>query len=302
MKPDLLVVGSIGFDSVKTPFGSVSRGIGGSGIYASLAARFFCKPALVGCIGTDFSHAFLSQLESVGINLDGLQSSPKPSLHWHAHYGFDVNEAVTDKVELNALEDLQPRIPDSFAGIEFVFLANENPQKQKKFVEAFSKRPKRVVADTMNHWIERQPTDVLHMVLVSDLVTMNEAEARQLFKTPQLLKAAQEILKLNSEFALIKKGENGAVLFSKHGFFAVPGYPLETIKDPTGCGDSFAGALTGFLANQNDFSARTLRKAMVTASAVASFNAEDFSSKRLLEITKKDIRNRVREFREIVRF
>lgn len=302
MKPNALIVGSMGFDTVQTPFGSVSKGIGGSGIYASLAARFFCKPALVGSVGTDFPHDFLNQLESIGINLDGLQTSPKPSLHWYAHYGFDVNEAVTDKVELNALEDLEPQIPDSFQTIDFVFLANENPQKQKKFVEVFSKRPKLVVADTMNYWIENNRSDVLEMILLADLVSMNESEARELFKIPQLSKAAQEILKLNSEFALIKKGENGAVLFSKHGFFAVPGYPLETIKDPTGCGDSFAGAMIGFLAKQDDFSLKTLRKAMVIGSAVASFNAEDFSSKRLLEISKNDIQNRVSEFREIVRF
>ncbi len=301
MKPKVLIVGSFGLDTQKTPFGSVSDAIGGSGVYAALGSHFFSKTAVVGSVGTDYPKEFLQKLESLGIGISGLQFSEKKSMRWSAEYGFDIN-VRSEHFEPNALLDLQPELPEQLKKTEYVFLANENPGKQKKFLQLFPKKPKLVMADTIKLWIESQRLDVLEMVRLADFMMMNDSEARELFKTPQLSKAAQEILKLDSEFALIKKGEDGAVLFSKKGFFAIPGYPLETVRDPTGCGDCFAGAMIGFLANEKDMNEKTVRKAMVFASAVASFNAEKFSCDRLLEINKRDIKNRVKEFREIVRF
>ncbi len=334
MKPCVLIVGSFGLDTQKTPFGSVSDAIGGSGVYAALGSRFFSKTAVVGSVGTDYPKEFLQKLESLGIGISGLQFSEKKSMRWSAEYGFDIN-VRSEHFEPNALLDLQPELPEQLKKTEYVFLANENPDKQKKFLQLFPKKPKLVMADTIKLWIESQRADVLEMVRLADFMMMNDSEARELFKTPQLSKAAQEILKLDSEYALIKKGEDGAVLFSnslfrktrflprakmgpfelrsnreagekiasqKMGFFAVPGYPLETVRDPTGCGDCFAGAMIGYLADEEDLSEKTVRKAMVFASAVASFNAESFSCNRLLEISKKDIKNRVSEFRELVRF
>ncbi|MBU0635493.1 sugar kinase [Candidatus Micrarchaeota archaeon] len=320
MSAPVLIVGSFGLDTQSTPFGKVKDVIGGSGPYAALGARFFAKTAVVGSVGNDYPKEFLQQMQSIGIDTSGLQYSKQKSFRWFAEYGFDVN-ARTERVELNALLDLKPELSESFKKLEYLFLATENPSKQKQFLDLFEKRPKLVLADTIKLWIEEQRNEVLEMVTQSDFMMMNDGEARELFKTPQLSKAAQEILNRNSEFALIKKGENGAVLFSNSlfrkkagekpvqkgsksqiGFFAVPGYPLESVKDPTGCGDSFAGALLGFLANKEEVSEKVVRKGMVFASAVASFNAESFSCDRLLEITKKDIENRVQEFKEIVRF
>ncbi|MFH0955170.1 MAG: PfkB family carbohydrate kinase [Candidatus Micrarchaeota archaeon] len=312
MKPQVLVVGSFGLDSLTTPFGTVKDAIGGSGPYAAIGCSFFSKTAVVGSVGTDYPKEFLNKMESRGIDISGLQYSSQKSFRWFAKYGFDVNERE-EKVELNALLDLKPELSERLKKSEFVFLGTENPAKQKQFAQLFSKKPKLLLADTIRLWIESQRSDVLEMVRLADFMMMNDSEARELFKTPQLSQAAQEILKLDSEFALIKKGEDGAVLFSKHffgnqkkqsgfGFFSVPGYPLETVKDPTGCGDSFAGALIGYLASEEEVTEKNLRKAMVTASAVASFNAESFSCDRLLEISKADIQNRVSEFREIVRF
>lgn len=301
MKPKVLIVGSFGLDTQKTPFGSVRDAIGGSGPYAALGSRFFSKTAVVGSVGTDYPKEFLQKMESLGIDISGLQYSKQKSFRWFAEYGFDVN-ARNERVELNALLDLKPELSEELKKTGFVFLANENPKKQKLFLELFPKKPKLVMADTIRLWIETERQSVLDMVRKADFMMMNDSEAHELFKTPQLSKAAQEILKLDSKYALIKKGEDGAVLFSKKGFFAVPGYPLETVKDPTGCGDCFAGAMIGYLANEGDLSEKTVRKAMVFASAVASFNAEKFSCDRLLEINKRDIKNRVKEFREITRF
>ncbi len=301
MKPKVLIVGSFGLDTQKTPFGSVTNAIGGSGPYAALGSRFFSKTAVVGSVGTDYPKEFLQKIESIGIDISGLQFSTQKSMRWSAEYDFDVN-IRKEHFEANALADLKPELSESLKKTEYVFLANENPNKQKQFLQLFQKKPELVMADTIRLWIETERQSVLDMVRKADFMMMNDSEAHELFKTPQLSKAAQEILKLDSEYALIKKGEDGAVLFSKKGFFAVPGYPLETVKDPTGCGDCFAGAMIGYLANENDWSEKTVRKAMVFASAVASFNAEKFSCDRLLEISKKNIKSRVREFREIVRF
>lgn len=301
MKPRVLVVGSFALDSQSTPFGSVKNAVGGSGVYAALASRFFAPTALVGSVGTDFPKPFLQELEKEGLDLSGLQYSSKPSFKWFAEYGFNA-DVRTDRVELNALVDLRARLPENLKKLRFVFLANENPAKQKQFLELFPKRPLFVAADTIGAWIKDAPREVLEIVRLSDLFMLNESEARALFQTPQLYAAAQQILKMDSQFALIKKGEDGAVLYSKNGFFAVPGYPLETALDPTGCGDSFAGALTGFIAKEGKVTEKVLRKGMVFASAIASFNAEKFSCDRLLEISMTDIKQRVKAFKEIVRF
>jgi ribokinase len=302
MHPKVLVAGSIALDDVKTPFGEVKSEVGGSGTFASIACSIFSKTALMGIVGSDFPQKKIDLLESKGIDLSAVQRSSKPTMRWVAHYDFDINTAHTDSFAANALEDLSGNVPTHLRNIKYAFLGNFSPTKQKSILDSFEKKPLLAVSDTMNYYIGSERDNVLGMVKQADIALMNDAEARELFKTPNIVLAAKEILKLDSKFAIIKKGEHGCVLFSKNNFFSCPGYPLESVKDPTGCGDSFAGALIGYLASTEDFSKKNMKKAIVVASAVASFNAESFSFYKLAEITKKDVMNRVKEFKEFGKF
>ncbi len=298
----VLVAGSIGLDDVSTPFGSVSNVAGGSGVFASLACSLFSKTALIGCIGKDFPKDKLDVLESKSIDISGVSISQKPTMRWKAHYGFDINVVHTDLFEANSLLDLPKSVPSELANVDYVFLGNFDPEQQMSLLKSFQSKPKLSICDTNDFYINSKRDKVLEMVLASDLSLMNDAEARELFKTTNLVKAAQEILAMESKYAIVKKGEDGCVLFSKENHFACVGYPLENIKDPTGCGDSFAGALIGYLANTADLSEKNIRKAVVNASAVASYNAESFSFDKLASITRKDVKERVKEFREFVKF
>lgn len=301
-KINVIIAGSVGIDSVKTPFGSVEEEIGGSATFSSIACSLFTKPALLSIIGKDFPRKKLKVLEEKGIDLSAMQESDKPNMRWKAHYDFDVNEAHTDSFEANALADLKPTLPEKMLEAEFVSLGNWDPEKQIQLLKSFKQKPLLSVGDTIKYYIDNYREQVMKMVYESNLVLLNEGEARQLFNTTSLLKASQEILKMNSEYAVIKKGDNGCVMFTKDKHFSCPGYPLENVVDPTGCGDSFAGALLGYMAKTKDFSEKNMRKGIVTASAVASFNAESYSFYRLAEITKKDVKERVKEFKEITKF
>ncbi len=300
---DLLTIGSVTFDSIRTPFGRGTRVLGGSGAYSAVAASLFVKTALVSIVGKDFQVKNQKILEDLGIDTSGLAvHSSKKTMSWRAHYGFDINLAKTDATKLNAFADFAPQLSDGFKRAPFLFLANSDPVCQMSVLRQMARKPRLSVCDTMNYYIRRKPALVKEMVKSADIGLMNDAEARQLFKTSKLSAAAKEILALDSKYAIIKKGENGVVLFSNRTHFALPGYPLENIKDPTGCGDVFGGAFLGYLARTMDFDEGNIRRALVTASAVASFNAEDFSFKRLLSLSQTEIRNRVREFRKIVLF
>ncbi len=300
--PNVVVAGSIGLDTVKTPFGSVENEIGGSATFASLACSIFCKPALFGIVGKDFPRAKLKVLEEHGIDLSALQESEKPNMRWTAHYDFDVNIAHTDSFQENSMADLNPVLPEHLKEIDFALLGNFDPDVQLQLLGSFAKKPLLSVSDTIKFWIDTKRESVLKIVKAATIALMNDSEARQLFNTPNIAIAAKEILRLDSDFAIIKKGEDGCVMFSGKSHFSCPGYPLENVKDPTGCGDSFAGALIGYLAKTRDFSEQNMRKAIVIASAVASFNAESFSFYRLAELTKKEVFQRVKEFREFAKF
>ncbi|MFA6319400.1 MAG: PfkB family carbohydrate kinase [archaeon] len=302
MSSKVLVAGSISLDDVRTPFGEVREEIGGSGTFAALACSLFSKTALMGAIGSDFPQSKIDLLESKGIDLSAVMKSSKPTMRWVAHYDFDINIAHTDSFTANSLEDMPLEVPINLRNTKYAFLGNFSPSAQKSILDSFEKKPLLAVSDTMNYYIESEKSSVLEMVKFADIALMNDAEARELFNTPNLVLAAREILKLDSKFAIIKKGEHGCVLFSEKNYFSCPGYPLENVKDPTGCGDSFAGALIGYFASTEDFSEKNVRKAIVVASAVASFNAESFSFYKLTEITKKDVMNRVKELKESGRF
>lgn len=319
VKSKSLVIGSIGLDDVTTPFGSVKNVVGGSAIFASLASSLFTSTAVMGVIGKDFPKEKLNIFENKRIDISAISVSEKPTMRWIAHYDIDINVAHTDSFEANALNDLVLKVPEIHKSIQHVLIGAFNPAQQISLLDSFGKKPKLVISDTIEHSIQNNKTGVLEMVTRADIALMNDSEARLLFETNNLGIAAFEILKRKSDFAIIKKGEHGAVMFSRpsknkvfagdvknyfttESHFASVGYPLEVVRDPTGCGDSFAGALLGYLASTEDVTEKNMRKAIVTASAVASFNAESFSFEKLATITKKDVKDRVKEFKEFVKF
>ena len=300
--PELVVLGTIGFDSVQTPFGKRERVLGGSGSFAAIAASHFVKTGLLSTVGPDFHSSDEAVFTRRQIDTSGLARSQLKTFSWSAHYGFDVNVAITDSVDPSILGDFRPVVPDRWKKTPFVLLGNIAPALQQTVLDQMLIRPKLSVCDTMNYYIGQGPEAVKAMVRRVDIGLMNDSEARQLFQTTSLVKAAREIMKLDSQYAIIKKGEHGAVLFCGKNHFAVPGYPLENIKDPTGCGDSFAGGFLGYLAKNNKISEKEIRRAMVWGSVMASFNAEDFSFNRLLSVRRSELKQRYGEFKKMVQF
>ena len=300
--PELVILGAVATDTVKTPFGRRENVLGGSATYAAVAASFFTKPGLVAVVGKDFPAEHRQFIESRGIDTTGLEVREGKTFHWEGYYDFDLNQAHTVKTELNVFQEFDPQLPEPYRKAPFLFLGNISPKLQLQVLGQMQRRPKLVMSDTMNYYIEREREGVLKVVKAVDVALMNDAEARMLFKTPNLVQAAKEILKLDSRIAIIKKGEHGAILFYDHHFFAIPGYPLENVRDPTGAGDCFAGAMLGYLAKTKDLSEPNLRKAIVYGSVVASFNAEDFSCNALRGLSMTDIRGRYNEFKRFVEF
>ena len=274
--------------------------LGGSASYASIAASFFSKPGILSIIGKDFPKENIEFLNKREIDTSGITIGDK-TFRWQGFYEFDMNEAKTIRTELNSLESYKVKVPEHYKDAKYVFLANIDPELQLDVVKAI-KKPELVVMDTMNFWIEHKREQLLKAVDKADILVLNDAEARQLFNTPNLVKAANKALKLHTKAVIIKKGEHGALLFTDNKHFSAPGYPLENIKDPTGCGDSFGGALTGYLAKTQDTSEKNIRKSVVYGSVIASFNAEDFSIERLKKINQDDIEKRFKELREIREF
>jgi len=297
---DPVIIGTVALDSIETPFGRVKDALGGSACYASIAASFFSKPGILSIIGKDFPDKHIKFLNDKGINTRGIIFGDK-TFKWQGSYEFDMNEAKTLKTELNSLESYKVEIPEDYKDAKYVFLANIDPELQLDVINAMN-NPELIVMDTMNFWIENKCEQVLNTIEKADILVLNDAEARQLFDTPNLVKAAKKALKLNTKAVIIKKGEHGALLFTGKSHFSAPSYPLENLKDPTGCGDSFGGALTGYLAKTQDLSDANLRKAVIYGSVVASYNAEDFSIENLRKINHKDIETRYKEFQKIKEF
>lgn len=297
---DTLILGTIALDDIETPFGNQKGSLGGSATYAAYSASFFSSPAIVSIIGKDFPEAHYNMLKSRNICLKGVEKGDK-TFRWNGYYEFDMNEAKTLRTELNVLESFQPNLPEDYKDIKYIFLGNLDPDVQLAVLEQLRK-PELVVTDTMNFWIEHKKDKLLEVIKKTGILVLNDGEARQLFKTTNLVKAANNALKLGPKAIIIKKGEHGALLFTKDRHFNAPGYPLETVKDPTGCGDSFGGALTGYLAKTKDHSEANLRRAIVYASVIASFNAEDFSLNNLKKIKQEDIERRFNELKEMRSF
>ncbi|MBI3036173.1 sugar kinase [Candidatus Woesearchaeota archaeon] len=299
---NLVIVGSVALDTVKTPFGKVKDALGGAATYSSYAASFFAKPAIVGVVGSDFPKQHLQLLQQRGIDTGGVKVDKNGrTFRWEGYYEYDMNEAKTVKTELGVFANFKPQLPPSYKDAEYAFLANIDPVLQLEVLQQVRK-PKLVLLDTMNYWINNRKRQLLEVVKKVDVLLLNDSEARQLFETPNLVKAAGAALKLGPRFVIIKKGEHGALLFSDGNHFSAPSYPLENIRDPTGCGDSFAGALIGYLASRNSGSEKDIRKAIIYGSVVASFNAEDFSLERMKRLTAAEIEKRYREFERMREF
>lgn len=297
----VLVVGSVALDSVETPFGKADEVLGGSGNYFASSASHFTPVQLVGVVGDDYPLDKLAPLAARGVDLSGVEKAEGTSFRWRGRYRHDLNSAETLETHLGVFSHFRPKIPEQFKRAPFVFLANIDPRLQLQVLEQVE-RPKLVACDTMNFWIESRRPELVELLGHVDLITLNDAEARQLTEHSNLVKAARWIMDKGPKHVLIKKGEHGAYMFTRDSIFFAPAYPLESVFDPTGAGDSFAGGFIGYLAATGDLSDQNMRRAVVVGSAMGSFAVEKFSNTRLLEITRADIDARVQEFRQLVAF
>src|SRR6187455_1379986 len=297
----VLVVGSVALDSVETPFGRADDVLGGSGTFFSSAASHFAPVQLVGVVGDDYPVELLQPLAERGVDLSGLERAKGSSFRWRGRYRHDLNAAETLETHLGVFSHFHPKIPEQFRRAPFVFLANIDPRLQLQVLTQVEK-PKLVACDTMNFWIESRRPDLLKLLEHVDLITLNDAEARQLTEQFNLVKAAKWIMEKGPKLVIIKKGEHGAFMFTPSTVFFAPAYPLEAVFDPTGAGDSFAGGFMGYLARGGDLSEAALRRAVVHGSAMGSFAVEKFSIERLIEITPADIKKRVAEFYSLTSF
>ena len=298
----LLVVGSLGLDTVSTPFDKVEDALGGSATYISLSASYFGGPVeLVGVVGNDFPKKYINTLFEHNVDLEGLQIVEGKTFRWSGKYHYDLNVRDTLLTELNVFEKFDPVIPDKFRKSKYICLGNIDPELQSKVLDQMED-PQFIVCDTMNFWIEGKKDELLKLLPRVDVLIINDSEARLLAHEPNLIRAARKIRELGPEILIIKKGEHGALLFTEDIIFSAPAYPMETIFDPTGAGDSFAGGFTGYLYKTRDLSSESLKRAVIYGSTMASFCVEKFSINGLEELSYLQIQDRYREFLTLSRF
>jgi sugar/nucleoside kinase (ribokinase family) len=292
------------FDAIETPFGKVDQIVGGSATYVAYAASNFVTPIRqISIVGYDFPESELNELKKRGVLLDGLEIiKDKKSFFWSGKYHMDMNSRDTLVTDLNVLADFNPIVPDSYQGAEFLILGNLVPNIQMKIINQLKVRPKLIVMDTMNFWMDIAMDSLKAVLKKVDVLLVNDGEARQLSGELSLVKAAKVIMDMGPKFLIIKKGEHGALLFHKHHVFFAPALPLEEVFDPTGAGDTFAGGFIGHLAKTKDISFENMKTAIIVGSAMASFCVEKFGPQRLKEITKEDIDSRLSEFVQLVNF
>lgn len=297
----LLVVGSIAYDSVKTPFGMTEEQLGGAAVYFSYAASFLTDVRLVGVVGEDFETSHVDAMKAKNIDTAGLVVKPGKTFRWAGKYDGDMNTAETLDVQLNVFGDFKPVLPDHYKDSEFVFLANGHPALQMSVMDQVS-NPTLTLADTMNFWIDNAHDDLMKMISRVDGLIINDGEAKQLTGRNLTIAAGKDIMKLGPKILVIKKGEHGALLFFENDVFAVPAYPLEEVLDPTGAGDSFAGGFMGYLAATGEPTRDNLRRALIYGTVLASINVENFSLRRFQEIDRDDIKTRAQSFMDMLRF
>ncbi|MEA5113587.1 MAG: PfkB family carbohydrate kinase [Geobacteraceae bacterium] len=297
----ILVVGSVAFDSVETPFGKVDKVLGGSATYFSTSASFFTDVSLVAVVGDDFPREHTEFLMSRNIDLRGLSRNRGETFSWTGRYGYDLNDAQTLETRLNVFETFKPSIPPEYEEAEYLFLANIDPDLQMEVLRQVRK-PRIIASDTMNFWISSKTEALKKVIAMVDILIINDAEARQLSQEPNLVKSARKILSLGVKTLIIKRGEYGVLMFTNSTIFAAPAYPLEKVFDPTGAGDTFAGGFMGYLANTGNLSEAGIRQAIIIGSVMASFTVEDFSLERLKVLTYPEIEDRYRSFKSMTHF
>ncbi len=300
----LITVGTMAFDAIETPFGKVDRIVGGSATYVAYAASNFIKPVQqISIVGYDFPQEEMAELQSRGVQTEGVEVvADKKSFFWSGKYHLDMNSRDTLVTDLNVLEDFNPIVPESYQGAEFLMLGNLMPKLQLSVIDQMRERPKLIVMDTMNFWMDIALDDLKEVLKRVDVLMVNDAEARQLSGEVSLVKAAKVILTMGPKFLIIKKGEHGALLFHENSVFFAPALPLEEVFDPTGAGDTFAGGFIGYLAKTKDISFENMKTAIIVGSAMASFCVEKFGPERMKEITKEDIDTRLADFVQLVNF
>jgi len=300
----LITVGTMAFDAIETPFGKVDRIVGGSATYVAYAASNFLQPVQqISIIGNDFPQEELDQLKARGVQIDGVEQVPdKKSFFWSGRYHTDMNSRDTLVTDLNVLADFNPVVPESYQGSEFLMLGNLMPKLQMSVINQMKERPKLIVMDTMNFWMDIAMDDLKEVLKKVDVLLVNDGEARQLSGEYSLVKAARSIMNMGPKFLIIKKGEHGALLFHENHVFFAPALPLEDVFDPTGAGDTFAGGFIGHLAKTKDISFNNMKTAIIVGSAMASFCVEKFGPERLKEITREDIDHRISQFVQLVNF
>ena len=294
----LLTVGSVAFDALETPFGKTDKIIGGAATYITLSASYFTKENnLVAVVGDDFPQAMIDDLNQHSVNTEGLEiRKGEKTFFWSGKYHNDMNTRDTVEVQLNVMENFDPVIPDSYQDCKYLMLGNTAPSIQQMVIERLQKRPKLIVLDTMNLWIEIANPDLMSLLKLVDVLVVNDEEARQLTREYSLVKAAAKIQSIGPQTVIIKKGEHGALLFSEGRIFFAPALPLEDVFDPTGAGDTFAGGFIGHLAKTDDSSFDNMKRAIIYGSAMASFCVEKFGAERIMNLTQDEIQKRVNEF------
>jgi len=300
----LLALGTVAFDQIETPFGKADKIIGGSCTYISLAASYFTKNVkITAVVGDDFPQEEIDNFQKQGISTEGLQvKAGEKSFFWSGKYHMDMNSRDTLVTELNVLENFDPIIPDSYQDCEYLMLGNLTPDVQRTAIERLNKRPKFIMMDTMNFWMEVAMPSLKETLKLVDLLSINDEEARQLSGEYSLVKAAQKIMEMGPKYLIIKKGEHGALLFDKDNIFFAPAMPLEEVFDPTGAGDTFAGGFIGYLAQSNDISFENMKRAIIYGSTLASFCVSEFGPNALKNLNDDMILERVQEFNSLVQF
>ncbi len=297
----MLVIGSVARDTIHNPSGTFPYILGGSAVFASIAARYFSKVAMVGVVGTDFPKEEVELLTQCGIDLSGLEVSEGETFHWEGRYSADLSSRESLKTELNVFASFRPKIPETQKNTPYVMLGNIDPELQIDVLNQLT-QPKYVIADTMNFWISGKPAALTKLLQRVDLLVVNEEEARQLGGTNNVYRAAQTLLGMGPRALVIKRGEYGALLFHGGDVFSAPAFPVEEVRDPTGCGDTFAGGLLGYVARENKLDGATLRRAVIYGSVLASFCVEGIGVQRLLHVTNAEIAARFATFARLSHF
>jgi len=300
----LLVVGSVAFDAIETPFGKTDKILGGAATFIGLASSIMNVPSgIVSVVGGDFPQEYLDLLSGRGVNIEGIEIVKEgKTFFWSGKYHNDLNSRDTLVTEVNVLENFDPKIPNSMQDAEVLLLGNLHPGVQLSVLEKMKNRPKLVILDTMNFWMDTAMDVLKLMIAKTDVITINDEEARQLSGEYSLVKAAKKIHEMGPEFVIIKKGEHGALLFHEGRIFAIPAMPLEEVFDPTGAGDTFAGGFAAYLAKKENFDFETMKSALIVGSALASFTVEKFGTERLKEITEAEMIGRIKQFKELTTF